>query len=246
MSSERKNGLLFVAEKRESTVDSVINSVKEALITERLHPGDRLPSETELSSQLSVSRGSIREAMKILSAFGIVEIRRGDGTYIARSDHKVIFDPFLFSLILSGADIREMVELRELMEFAIVKLVITNAPREDIQSIEGAIDDMDRRIRENKWNSPEELAGSDLNFHRALGRATKNILVQKIYDFVMDFFTPSITKTHRNQGNGLKALAQHRNIYRALIDRNLDGAIEAVEESIILWKQLSMRDGNAL
>jgi GntR family transcriptional repressor for pyruvate dehydrogenase complex len=239
---DEKDNTLFVSEKRESTVDQVINSIKEALITEKLRPGDRLPSETDLSNQLSVSRGSIREAMKILSAFGIVEIRRGDGTYIARSDHKVIFDPLLFSLILSRAKIREMVELRELMEFAIVKLVIQNASTKEMSDLEHALEDMDHRIRENVNNSPEELAESDLRFHRALGRAAKNILAQKIYDFVMDFFAPSITKTHKNQGNGIKALSQHRNIYRALADRNMGAAIDAVEESIILWKTLSMGD----
>ena len=62
--------------------------------------------------------------MKILSAFGIVEVRRGDGTYVASSEQKPVFDPMLFSLILSRVNMKELVELRELMEVIIVKLIL--------------------------------------------------------------------------------------------------------------------------
>ena len=61
---------LFTAVKRESAVDIVINNIKQLLIDRRLLPGDKLPSELEISEGLGVSRGSVREAMKILSAFG--------------------------------------------------------------------------------------------------------------------------------------------------------------------------------
>jgi len=233
---------IFTAEKRESAVERVINVIKEALITEKLLPGERLPSETELSRSLAISRGSIREAMKILSAFGIVEILRGNGTYVAQSDHKVVFDPLLFSLIMSKAKKQELVELRELMEFAIVKLVINNADEEDLLDIENAVNDMESMIRKKSEDQPEQLAQSDISFHRALGQATKNRLVEKIYDFVIDFFAPSIKVTHQKQEKGVKALAYHKRIYHALVQRNLAEAIDAVEESIIDWKQLSLHE----
>ena len=70
-----------------------IRSYYDLLLTKRVRPGDRLPAETELTRLLSVSRGSVREAMKILSALGIVEVRRGDGTYISKGGSEVMFDP---------------------------------------------------------------------------------------------------------------------------------------------------------
>ena len=147
MSDDHEQHEVFRADKLESAVDRVLNVFKEALITGRLVPGDRLPSEIELSRSLSISRGSIREAMKILAAFGIVEIRRGDGTYITKSDHKVIFDPLLFSLILSNANVKELVELRELMGFAIVRLIIENAGEAELHSIERTIVQMEELIK---------------------------------------------------------------------------------------------------
>ena len=230
---------VFRADKLESTVDRVLNVFKEALITGKLVPGDRLPSEIDLSRSLSISRGSIREAMKILAAFGIVEIRRGDGTYIARSDHKVIFDPLLFSLILSNANVKELVELRELMEFAIVKLIVENVGDEELQGIERTISQMEELIENYGEIGVDELVQSDLDFHRALGDAAQNRLVDKIYSFVMDFFAPSIRMTHENERGGRKALFHHQRIYAALKKRNVDEAVEAVEESILAWKELS-------
>jgi DNA-binding FadR family transcriptional regulator len=239
MSGDHEQYEVFRADKLESAVDRVLNVFKEALITGKLQPGDRLPSETELSRSLSISRGSIREAMKILAAFGIVEIRRGDGTYIARSDHKVAFDPLLFSLILSNAKVKELVELRELMEFAIVRLIVENAQEVELQSIGERISEMEELIEKYGEIGVDELVQSDLDFHRALGDAAQNRLVEKIYDFVMDFFTPSIRITHENERGGRKALYHHQRIYAALRNRDVDAAIEAVEESIVAWKELS-------
>ena len=216
--------LLFSAVKQESAVDRVINTIKEALVSNRLLPGDRLPSEIDLSKKLAISRGSVREALKILSALGIIEIRRGDGTYIAKSDPRIILDPLLFRLILSRAHKKELVELRELMEFAIVKLIISNAEHEDFVRIKKTIDQMEEKIKLGNENLPEDLARSDLAFHRALGKATKNSLVEKIYEFVMDFFAPSITLTHEKQKNGLMALSIHTKIYEALLKRDYEQA----------------------
>jgi len=230
---------LFKAEKIESAVDRVINAIKEALISGKLLPGERLPSESELSKSLSISRGSIREAMKILSAFGIVEVRRGDGTYIAESQQKAIFDPLLFSLILSKANMRELVELRELMEIAIVKLIIKNAEDEDLRLIEQTIADMENKILQGSERPTSQLAQLDIDFHHALGRATKNRLVEKIYDFIIEFFSPSIRIAHEKlTDKGFTALHDHKRIFQALTRRNIEEAIEQVEKSIFEWKEL--------
>lgn len=231
---------IFSAIRQESAVDRVINTIKQALITRKLLPGDKLSSEIELSKDLSISRGSVREAMRVLSAFGIVEIRRGDGTYISQSDKKVIFDPLLFNLILSRAHKKELVELRELMECAIVKLIIENAEEADLLKLKHAVDEMGERTHSKHGNRPEELAQSDLSFHKAMGEATKNKLVEKIYDFVMDFFAPWILLTHKNQEKGKSAYVLHQSIYQSLVNRDFKEALVAVKNSIDAWKELSM------
>ena len=88
---------LFEASKRESAVDIVVNSIKQLLMERRLKPGDKLPNELEISEGLGVSRGSVREAMKILSAFGLVDIRVGNGTYVCETPGNELIDSLLFS-----------------------------------------------------------------------------------------------------------------------------------------------------
>jgi GntR family transcriptional regulator, transcriptional repressor for pyruvate dehydrogenase complex len=229
---------IFTTNKRESAVDVVINHIKSLVITKKLVAGDKLPSESELCKSMSVSRGSLREAMKILEAFGIVEIKRGDGTYIAKSNNKVLFDPFLFSLIQSQADIKELTELRALLEHAIVKLVIDNASEKEIEDIQKVYLDMEHAIKKEKLD-PHVLAQYDMQFHNALGHATRNVLVEKIYNFVLELFTPSVQKTHENEKTGVSALRVHKGILDALISKNYEEAYKAVDESIYVWTNLT-------
>ena len=79
---------LFEKKTKVSAVDLVINSIKNILLQKKILPGDLLPSELALAESLGVGRGSVREALKILDAFGIIEIIHGDGTYIATYANK--------------------------------------------------------------------------------------------------------------------------------------------------------------
>lgn len=109
--------LLYGPQEVHSSADYVIAILKDALIAKRIAPGDKLPSETELARRFSVSRSSIREAIKILSAFGVVESKRGDGTYVAKeANDTFVFKPLLFSFILTQPDFRELQELRFMLE----------------------------------------------------------------------------------------------------------------------------------
>jgi DNA-binding FadR family transcriptional regulator len=95
--------------------------------------------------------------------------------------------------------------------------------------------DLEDKIRRGE-NRPSELALADVTFHRALGSATGNRMVEKIYHFVIDFFAPSIEFSHRRQDKGVLAQEHHRKIFIALAGRDLEGAVRAIRESIGVWK----------
>ena len=95
MALERVEG-----KRHESAVDFVVKTFRDKLEKKELRPGDRIPNETELSEMLSVSRGSVREAMKVLSALGVIDIQRGNGTFISQPDSFSNMDPLLFSFLL--------------------------------------------------------------------------------------------------------------------------------------------------
>jgi GntR family transcriptional repressor for pyruvate dehydrogenase complex len=232
------NKNMFTPQKKETAVDVVISNIKRLLLTRKLLPGDKLPNETDLAKNLNVSRGSIREAMKIFSAFGIVEIKQGDGTYIAKSTTNSLFDPLLFSLILAEPDVEELAEFRQLMELDIATLIIKNSDPEDLNRIENVYLDMLKKV-ETGSASPAELSRCDLDFHLALSSATKNRLVERTYEFILDFYALSIEKTHENEATGRKALETHKQILDALKEKSIEKAAKAIKNSVTVWKSLS-------
>ncbi len=219
---------------RKSAVKAVIDTIERLIVTRQLRPGDRLPSEMELTKSLATSRGSIREAIKILSSFGVVEIRRGDGTFIAEAMSPHLFDHLVFQMILSDLDRKKLMELRELIELGIVKLVLANAGEEHLRAIEDEYQGMAAKIAEKDWDAAT-LTELDLAFHRAVGRATRNELIQRIYDFTLELFAPSIQATHEHKRKGLNALRLHKAILDGLKARDPRRAEEAVRESIAQW-----------
>ncbi len=220
--------LFAVDAKRQSTVDLVIDTIKNLLINNKLKPGDLLPSENSLAESIQVSRGSIREAMKILAAFGIVEIKRGDGTYIATSANKRIFDPLIFSLIFTNTDSEELIQLREMMEVGVIDMIIKNASEENIDQLKAAYRKMEETINSGEQDI-EVLNRYDINFHRIMAKITRNHLVENMYNFVIDIFAPTI--------NARFGLNEHKKILDAIIARNRDEAAVHEHEHIEVWRQ---------
>ena len=101
----------------ESVVQRVINCLTDAMINKELRPGDKIPTELELSETLGVGRNSIREAIKILVYLGVLEIRRAEGTFVCEGFTESMIDPMIYGIILDKADSYDnLMELREMME----------------------------------------------------------------------------------------------------------------------------------
>ena len=211
-----------------SMVDMVVERIKTLLIEQKLKPGDMLPSENVLAESLKVSRGSIREAMKILSAFGIVEIRRGDGTYITTSVNKKLFNPLLFKILVDTRDYRELIDLRAMMERGIVDLVIRHATDEELKELSRVLEKMEELSKTEK-EGHKERDKADLEFHKVLGKLCKNSMIENIYSFVMELFAPTINATY--------GLEEHKQLFQALMERNIEKAEQSIDQHTRVWCQ---------
>lgn len=228
---------MFKCETREVASDFVVKTIKRLLITKKLSPGDKLPSETDLAQKLNVSRGSVREAMKILSAYGIVKVKRGDGTYISDSTEGIIFDPLLFKLINNKGNINELRELREMIELGIIKLAIQNATDENIKTLKNIYEFTSTKIKNGEFKG-EVLIETELMFHSALGQATGNKLIQTIYNFVMDLYVPNIYNDKQFEIFGEEVLKSHKPIIDAIINRDYEAGEMAIKYSVDVWKSI--------
>ena len=227
----------FHAAKRESAVDLVVNHIKQLLVERKLKPGDRLPNELEISEGMGVSRGSVREAMKILSAFGLIEVKVGNGTYVSDTPGNSVIDSFLFSFYLTNPTLQEMYEFRQYVEIDILQLILKHSAENGEQRRE-----MQENLKQlasfvEKGASADEMLANDLAFHRLLGKASCNVLMERIYSFIMDFMQDSIAETHKKQ-KGEFIYKTHKKIYDVIDHNDFDGIENAVTESIDVWSDL--------
>ena len=97
---------------RESVVSLAIDRIKDASLRKALKPGGYLPSETELTKTLGIGKSSVREAVKMLQAMGVVEVRRGHGTLVRRQPGPDYLSPLVFELIMESGYPDDLIELR--------------------------------------------------------------------------------------------------------------------------------------
>ena len=221
------------ARTRESAVEFVVNEIKRALVAGELEPGSRLPTELELAERLGVSRGPVREAIKVLEALGAVRIVRGDGTYVADSPRDALVNPLVFSLALTQPSRRELVEFRETIELGIERLIRANAQEEDLDALEAANAALDRAVAAGADQAT--LTERDIDFHRALGGATHNELIARTYALVMDYFAPMIRRTHGSDENGRNAVRLHGELIGSLRARDGERSGSAIRTWIEEW-----------
>ena len=102
-----------------SVVDRIIDEITSAIIDGSLKPGDKIPTEMELCESFQVGRNSVREAIKILEAFGVVYIKRAEGTFVSSSFNKRMLDSMLYGLILQKESTDDIVELRRVFDIGV-------------------------------------------------------------------------------------------------------------------------------
>ena len=172
--------------------NQIVSLIKNRLIDGSIKPGDKLPTEIELVDQMGVSRTPVREAMKILEAIGIIEIRRGEGMFISEDLSKSNLNPLIFSLILHSNNISKLVEFRLYFEEMIIQLIRTNCTEDDLQKIRQVYQSQQERMRADL--STEKLAEIDLEFHYAVLGATKNPFIIEVGKTIYEISKPQITK----------------------------------------------------
>ena len=112
--------------------EQVSGQIRQLIIDRHLTGGDKLPNEFELAEQLNVGRGTVREAVKLLVARNVLEIRRGRGTFVTQQTG-VIHDPLGFAYMPDQARLsRELLDIRLNMEPWIASMAAQNATDEDI------------------------------------------------------------------------------------------------------------------
>jgi GntR family transcriptional repressor for pyruvate dehydrogenase complex len=216
-------------------MDKVTNYIKDSIMSGKWTSGDRLPTEQELCEQVGVSRSGAREAMKVLEASHIVEIRRGDGTYLSDPDKISFMGPLLFKIILNSNTLQELYDFRESIEMAVMRLAICNADENDFRDLERCNQEMQDYIDQNK-SDVWELYQLDLDFHKRLAEATHNAIMRDVYLFTFDVFAPFIRQNYEKGQKAESALTTHIDTLNALKTGDILQVGYTIRTSVGLWR----------
>jgi GntR family transcriptional regulator, transcriptional repressor for pyruvate dehydrogenase complex len=213
--------------------EQVIEQIRDLIMNGAFSPGDKLPPEQELEKQLSVSRSSIREALRVLEYEGLVEVRRGSGTYIAAYSKKNKGRIEVAKWLEKREDtLCELLQVREHLEGLTASLAAKNLNQEAVDELRDILQQIKDVISDSALDV-DKLAKLDSKFHLSISRAANNSLANELLAYVIPAFQTS------NQaviyiGESLELLvADHSAILSAIEIRDSRLAENAMREHII-------------
>ncbi|MGN6606522.1 MAG: FadR/GntR family transcriptional regulator [Jatrophihabitans sp.] len=160
-----------------SLTDEAIVKIKAMILDGRLRPGDRLPREADLADQLGISRGSLREAVSALSLVRILDVRRGDGTFVTSLHPSVLMEAMAFLVDFhQDASVLELFEVRRALEPAAAEMAATAMDAAEAQRlVELAGDD-------SVPDTIDALVAADVEFHHRIAAASGNQVLAAMID----------------------------------------------------------------
>jgi GntR family transcriptional repressor for pyruvate dehydrogenase complex len=200
----------FEAIRRNKVYEAVARQI-EALILEKLKPGDKLPPERELAELFAVSRSSIRDAIRSLELAGLVEPRQGIGTVVCEVTADSLLNPLVNALNRRQELVGELLEVRKMIEPPLAARAATHATEDEIQEM----GDILRRQAE-KMARDEMTIEEDSEFHYTIAMASGNSVVLKVLDLLMDLLRETRERSLQVVGRPQKSLAGHRQILNAI------------------------------
>ncbi|GAA1918338.1 D-galactonate utilization transcriptional regulator DgoR [Microbacterium aoyamense] len=199
----------------------------ESLVFDELQPGHELPSEGALAQDLGVSRLTVREGMRQLSARGLIEVHNGRKPVVASPNGKGVGDFFRSAIRRDPRSLLDLLEVRQALEVHIAVLAARNASRASVTSMQLAIDDMRRSI-----DNHDEFNEADIHFHELLAAATGNQMLSILIEELSDSQRTSRIQSqlgHERLGGKLdEVLEQHARILECVEARDEAGAAVAM------------------
>jgi GntR family transcriptional repressor for pyruvate dehydrogenase complex len=203
----------------ESLKEQVVARLRHLVDAGVLHPGDQLPSERELSDQLQVSRGTVREAVQFLHALGIVEIRHGSGTFVRGAQDAQSLRTEWRRWTRRHADrVHELIDVRRALEGFAAELTAARGDGSALATMAGALAQMEDAMA---TRDVPALVQADARFHRALCEGSGNRALVELADALAAQLVRERAATWDLGGRPQRSSDEHRAIYDAV--RSGDG-----------------------
>jgi len=198
----------------QGAVREIVSRIGSEIASGRLAQGSILPKESDLAARYGVGRSTLREAVKVLAAKGLLEARPRIGTRVRTKDQWNLLDPDILAWrCATGVDadfLRHLTELREIIEPSAAALAATSRSTEQLESIAQALRSMETASTIAQW------VQADLEFHTAVLKATNNPLLMPLAAIIGSALESLLGVTARTSDNFKQALPDHQKVFDAI------------------------------
>ncbi len=226
--------------RNQSVVDTVKDWIIDQMIKGNLRPGSKLPTEAELSERLGAGRNSIREAIKQMEAYGVLYIKRAEGTFVAEQFDPKMMSPVLYSIILQKDSWQDFVDLRRAIDIGTLYVLIGKNPEEEeLGALKNALQNLEKAVSAEQLDV-KRITEADCAFHNEIIRLTRNPQLMTLSEYINRITVPSREKTTEiviANGEINSYVRLHRELYQIVAEGKKEAIEQAVLNHYIFWEK---------
>jgi GntR family transcriptional repressor for pyruvate dehydrogenase complex len=222
---------------RQSLSNELADRVQELIRTGDFRPGDRLPSIADMARRFGVGHPPLREALKKLETLGIVSIRHGSGVYVGRNNDSLLISNPAFSGSISKKLLIDLIDARESIELAAVRLAAEHATPENFRQMKLLL-----QQAAGSFEDDVALNAINMSFHNEIATASGNVVLSQLLSALISIFQDEQRVILAIYGFREKDLAEHVSIFEALLARDAELAeqrmrhhVSEVREVLLQW-----------
>lgn len=205
----------------------VRDEIENLIVSRNLPAGSKLPTEKEVADQLGVGRSSVREAMRALEEKGIIEVVQGKGSFVRNEPYRGIKAQLQFLINFEDHPCAALTELRLMLEVGLVRLAAVRADEEDLERLHEHLEKLAGA------STLEEMVKAGANFHLSLVKAAKNGFAATLYEAVTQLINEVYRDLERTEEQKLQSYREHEEIYRAIVARDPELAVQKLEAHLL-------------
>lgn len=220
---EERNSLQNIGElmNRENNVKTLVRIISDYLsdgiLAGEMRPGDKLPSDRNLATMFGVGRTTVREALKVLSVLGLIEILPGQGTFIAAQSTDFFVTPLSWTFLIGERNLKHIIDVRNVLEIESAKLATQNATQDDLENLSNIFA---RSTEAYRKGNLQDFLDLDLDFHLAIAECSQNPIIhsllltsRKLIRYISKSGMVNIVQVN-------EIFEEHNAIYNAIISRD--------------------------
>ncbi|WP_377888192.1 FadR/GntR family transcriptional regulator [Alkalihalobacillus sp. R86527] len=199
---------------------NILDKIKAIIYNDGLQTGDKLPSERELSERLNAGRSSVREALRSMEMLGLIETRRGEGTFISNVKNHRLVEVIASFILKDTKSRRDLLETRHLIEMDILRLACDRITEDELEQLKTMLYHKEPASEEDIYSTEFDIA-----FFRVITSSTKNHLLMRLWGELSDY--------HQTIWHHLtyRPVTYYEALIEALTARNQEKAIRLLSEN---------------